>query len=117
MTRQQYLDLLLKTSAEGRFPGYARGSCRYMDGQGRKCAVGILLPENHPATSHKGDVFDMTEDNPDVLELFPEGLGLTAMRIVQRAHDAVAANLRGDWDHNLFVWFLHDTRLFEDLNF
>jgi len=42
------------------------GSCSYLDSEGRKCAVGCLIPDGHPGQDFRGGVEMLFEEYPDL---------------------------------------------------
>lgn len=107
MTKLEYKDLLIKTSSAGLFPCYTTNknglaSCLYKSpDNGRKCAVGILIPDDRYRTSFEGANFRDVVDK-GVGDNMPEGLTIEQLRKIQNYHDDQALDLTA-WDHNLFV--------------
>ena len=116
MTKLEYLDLLVATSASGGFPSAhvvpedteaffkTQVACDYRSPNGRRCAAGLLIPdekydpvmENKPAYS---------EVVLAAIEL-PDGITATELRIIQTRHDTHAdACLKAGkpWPHAQFV--------------
>lgn len=46
--------------------GFNGGTCKYLTPDGRKCAIGLCLPDNHPSQKAKGNVSRLTKDYPDI---------------------------------------------------
>lgn len=63
-------------------------ACEYLTEDGRKCAVGHLLPDGHPAQSSSMAVMELIREHPDLIELLVPSDG-TALFLdsLQRAHD------------------------------
>lgn len=111
MTKREYFDLLVKTSAEGGFPallptkcyddGNASVRCAYRGEGGRRCAVGLILPD---------DLYEEGFENkpsehlpPTVLEaITPEGMTWGDLRRVQYKHDREAQTFAA-WSHERFT--------------
>lgn len=112
MTKLEYKDLLIKTSLAGLFPCYttdmnAPASCLYKSFDGtRKCAVGLLIPDDRYLSSFEGGSFTDVVDK-GVADNMPEGLTLEDLQKIQKCHDYQVAGIkRGsmqEWDHNTFV--------------
>lgn len=105
MTKLEYLNLLETTSASGLFPSRddQHATCRYRDSRGRKCAVGLLIPdEKYDSTieaKHAGAAYEMCPFD------LPEGVTIDQLMLVQDAHD-LHARLMDDgssWNHNGFM--------------
>ena len=109
MTKLEYKDLLIKTSLAGLFPctcSIVRTDisppCLYKSpDNGRKCAVGILIPDDRYRTSFEGANFRDVVDK-GVGDNMPEGLTIEDLQKIQRCHDDQVSYLTA-WDHNLFV--------------
>lgn len=71
MTRQQVFDHLITYYAIHP-AGQHNGLCRYLTGAGAKCAVGSLIPEDHPASSTltRGLPKDLFAVFPDLISIF-----------------------------------------------
>ena len=126
ISKQDYLTLLLETSRAGGFPAADPGArtCRYRTKDGRKCAFGLLIPDEKYSPNMEGQAA-----NVDLFYSFPdcftpvEGLkadGCSALsndyRAVQACHDDVWAIMNPNrlrpsaglaqvraWDHDMFV--------------
>lgn len=107
-TKREYYDLLVNTSLEGGFPARRpSGRCKYRTGDGKACAVGLLiLDEDYdPKFEDMGSV--ECDDYKDFIEPFvnyPEGTTTEFLSAVQKVHD----RLSHGWDHNLFVKELNE---------
>lgn len=101
MMKQEYLELLIKTSAEGGFPAIDYdGVCSYRAPDGRRCAVGLVIPDDVYSEDMEGDnVLDISDDY-DLGELV-EGVNLMQLHGLQKSHDSLAS--QETWDHNKFV--------------
>lgn len=71
ITRQQIFDkvapALLKQNKQSRRTGrLVNGSCSYINDEGHRCAIGHLLPDNHPSLLSFGDIFDILEEYKDL---------------------------------------------------
>lgn len=116
-SRQEWLDLIIKTSLEGGFPsveydGCANpGRCVYLSPTGRMCVIGLLIDREKYSSSLEGNLRNK------VLEVLPEWaqqLGRHVLSSVQACHDSRA---RGPWDHKAFVENLRNLNVFTDCKF
>jgi hypothetical protein len=116
MNRQEYLDLLIKTSRDGKFPSRCedeRGpDCRYRTPDGeRQCAVGLLIPpEKYVAGMECGCAHELFRKFPSLETVVPEGLTVDDLREVQMVHDRHCL-----WDHEKFVLQLMELECFQGL--
>lgn len=104
MTKCEYYDLLLRTSVEGLFPAVVRCEfdghprCLYRTPDGRRCAVGVLIPPEN----YRPEAEDMRPGN--ALQFCgvppPDGLTVSDLRFVQEAHDSIGH--WGTWSHAAF---------------
>lgn len=112
MTKLEYKDLLIKTSSAGLFPCYTTNkngsaSCLYKSSDnGRKCAVGLLIPDDRYRTLFEGANFTEVVDK-GIGDNMPEGVTIEDLQKIQRCHDFQACDIQKGrstaWDHNLFV--------------
>jgi len=123
MRVKEYFDLLVKTSEEGGFPSVhgIYSTCKYRNECGRKCAIGILIPDSE----YRSEL-----ENNGVLELFDynllkgdetwiptkDGVRLTSEELnsVQLTHDLMSWQFGGRWDHFAFVNKLADLKIFQN---
>lgn len=104
MTKKEYLKLLVDTSAAGKFPAGDDEACLYRDDQGRRCAIGVALPDDHPLCVNRnsqpvGRVWD------HVREYLPPDLTRVEAWMIQSAHDRQTRKVSDgmNWDHDKFV--------------
>lgn len=107
MTKEEYKALLIHTSATGGFP--ARGGlfnrCMYRTDDGKKCAAGLLIPDECYTPQIEGLCINSFCDeirNPAtvlVARHLPEGVTLFQVHELQQAHDSRSQA----WDHERFV--------------
>lgn len=101
MTRQEYLDLLVKTSREGGFPSVGASYCRYRGECGRKCVVGLLIPdEKYCPKMEFMSASNLLAQFPGSVDI-PEGLSSRDLYGVQKQHDNFA--FQDAWSHHAFV--------------
>lgn len=63
-----------------------KGNCEYLSKDGRKCAIGLFIPEGHDASSRGLDVKRLLLEYPDLMEFMPSG-DLETLDAFQRGHD------------------------------
>ena len=124
-TKQQYYDLLVKTSAEGGFPSLntERDACRYRGTNGKKCAVGLIMPDEVYCLRMEGQLAMSACELAGNLDWIPEGMTPRDLVGIQRAHDWECQNLIfGDadgvvtpWSHARFVANLNNLSCFADV--
>lgn len=73
--------------------------CRYKAPDGNRCAVGVFIPDNHPAENHGGAVGHILDKYVDLRELMP--LPADSLYILQGIHDCCR---RGDPRPLLINW-------------
>jgi hypothetical protein len=110
-TNRSYFDLLVKTSAEGKFPAYEGGQCKYRTSNGLKCGVGVIVPDeiycdlfDHNEFMVTGIIY-LNNHLPNVLKLkewIPEGMTILELADVQKVHDSNSSPYYL-WDHDNFV--------------
>ena len=99
ISKREYYDLLVSTSATGGFPARNSLGCVYLHSSGRKCAIGLLIPDGHKAQYEGGYVDLILDIFPDLKDYMPDGLTVTELREIQRCHDSQV----NGWDHEKFV--------------
>lgn len=103
MTKLEHRDLLVKLSAEGKFPCYDTEQCYCMyrhPEKGTGCAVGVLIPDEEYETEMEcGSSDDLFRDFPKLLRHIPEGVSRGQLRDIQRIHDSMTK----EWNHERFV--------------
>lgn len=106
MTKHEYRDLLISTSAAGGFPSVDGESCRYRSATGARCPVSLLIPPERCGPSLEG----LGANHPYVQEALegcvPEGGTTECLLAVQELHDSMAKS--GPWDHNKFTSGVHE---------
>lgn len=120
MTKQEYYNLLVKTSAEGRFPATecwgerTEPTCCYRTKDGRKCAAGLLIPDDEYSPNMENRNFmAIINDYPALLHCIPEGMTARNVRQIQyNIHDSVALY---PWSHEFFVRRLNQLDCFHNV--
>jgi hypothetical protein len=117
LTKHQYYDLLVQTSASGGFPSIERRVCRYRGNDGRRCAVGLIIPDDEYKQEWEGLGLEAGVDSDTEEELYccvsnhlPVGLSLDNLADVQNAHDTQA--FEPEWNHGKFVKKLNGMECF-----
>jgi hypothetical protein len=124
MNKADYYNLLVQTSAEGRFPSIKidglNSSCMYRSPEGLRCAVGLIIPdEKYKKEYEQTNVLSLVDRFGLMLDL-PEGLTLTDLSAIQKTHDSMALQWdeKSDsysakpWDHAHFVRQLNELQCF-----
>jgi hypothetical protein len=118
--KKAYFELLVRTSAEGRFPSLdqdkiARGSsgCSYRSKNGRACAVGLIIPDQLYKPEMEGrSAYGLFCQFSGLSSIIPAGLTGDDLFEIQGVHDRNASEYdhhgrrwvtRAFWDHNEFV--------------
>ncbi len=88
MTRQEIFDKVCERLRDG--TGRAMrcdGSeaCVYLNKDGLKCAVGIFIPDGHPAQAFMFEVYELLSNYKDLPSFLYEGVEL--LKICQLIHD------------------------------
>lgn len=107
MTKREYYDLLVKSCDDGTFPSGDRDGCHYRAPGGKKCAVGVLIPDDVWRSWHESakylnnlSVYDLDNRLKQCGVFFDfnkvvDGLTMADLRSVQNAHDkATVESLR-----------------------
>lgn len=92
MTQQEFFDKTvahIRSLPERAFDHDAK-VCSYLTPDGRKCAIGVHIPDGHPGQKIGGGVAELVYDYPDLAKhVLPEGEdGLGLAEELQNAHDA-----------------------------
>lgn len=102
MTKQEYFDLLVKTSREGGFPARnVHGSCVYRTEDGKKCAVGLLIPDTRYKVMMEGSAAALFAVHTELRDIIPKEMSVVDLQQVQNVHDN-NPYMEG-WDHEKFV--------------
>lgn len=101
MTLQEYFDKTVKHIRS--LPRQAVsdiGTCLYRTEDGLACAVGVHIPDGHPACSAPGTVRDLIPVYPDLVGVVAPGgpCGLPLAYMLQTAHDDAR-----NWDEGGFI--------------
>lgn len=67
--------------------------CVYKTVDGKKCLIGLFIPEGHPAQRFRGGVYKLIETYPDLLELMPSK-NIEVLRNLQIVHDEMNGRMR-----------------------
>lgn len=90
MTKQEYYDLLVRCAGDGTFPAKQFGQCCYRTKDGRKCAIGLLIPDHLYRPEFEGE----TVYNSQIQEVVccPEGLTIGNLDDIQYLHDIASVS-------------------------
>lgn len=89
MNKSGYLNLLCELSYGGKFPAVNDAKvCKYRTEDGRKCVVGLLIPDEKYDASMEGE----TCLNPRVTRVIemPDGVSIDQLFAIQHLHDQFA---------------------------
>lgn len=132
MTKLEYRDLLVATSLAGGFPAVekepdGRVACRYRTSTGKRCAVGLILPDANYAAALEGKGVFVVQGwkEPEKYDQVnravgepPAGMTWADLQRVQREHDFLATPCvyaGHAWPHDAFVAALNQLPCFADL--
>lgn len=62
--------------------------CRYQDAHGLRCAVGCLIPDEHPALQLNGDIWKLLDHYPDLFGPLSKEM-LSLLNNLQSIHDSL----------------------------
>lgn len=123
-SKQEWLDLMIKTSLEGGFPSLSEDGklCRYRGAAGRKCTIGLLVDD---ADYGDGRVIE-GQTAEDIVHFLPAWVNgddadvVAGLMDVQEAHDISAADtaiVGESWDHGEFLNLLKGCQIFDGCKF
>lgn len=83
-TKQKLIDVI-----KARFTGKATNGdeCRYLTGDGKRCAVGLFIPDGHEGQKYNGGVNGLLIRHEDLAALMP--LDITSLEDMQGVHDGL----------------------------
>lgn len=116
-TPQAYYDGLVERARDGRFPSLNEaGYCVYRtvadNGDVRKCAAGILVPDSCKEKFEEHCGLE-GKTNEGIIRLhLPDGLSVEDVSQCQSIHDSVA---RAEWDAEAFILRLNDLTCFKNV--
>lgn len=67
------------------------GFCQYLTPDGRKCAVGLALPDGHPAQKSGDSLYTLIHEYPELFDISENGGGIQSA-----LHDDLS-NRYGEW--------------------
>lgn len=86
MNKQEIIDTINE-----KFTGQAVndkfGTCQYLTEDGRKCAIGMFIPDGHPAQHKITDVISLLNEYPDLGRYMPFD-NLNTLNKFQDCHDS-----------------------------
>src|SRR5574338_602162 len=95
MTKRDYYDLLIQCTRDGTFPSHVGPKCLYRSPSNRRCAIGVLIPDEDYKPFWDVDQYPVDDLPPQILEaITPEGMRLADLLAIQRVHDTHAIT----WD-------------------
>lgn len=103
MTPQECFDRVVERLRDGTgraakvcADGLIDSVCMYLTPDGKKCAIGIFIPDGHEAQNFGGSVFHLVAYYPDIREIFA-GINTYSLRVLQGIHD-----YHGGWTGDVF---------------
>lgn len=75
----------IKDNFKGRAFNESLVSCQYLTEDGKKCAVGLFIPEGHAGQNYQGGAILLLERHSDLITEMP--LRLNDLLLLQRIHD------------------------------
>lgn len=88
MTAQEYYELLVNAVYDGVMPSDEKNECLYRGPEGKKCAIGLLIPDEDYSPSFELQAVDELPQ-PLLDAITPEGLSIQDLVKIQYAHDAL----------------------------
>lgn len=122
-TAQSFYDLLVRTSAEGRFPSTTvltdwvpAGTrvCAYRSDDGRACPVGLLIPDDRYVPTMENVACADLVRRWDLWDCIPDGMEVADLESIQDLHDGYETD--AEWDHRHFVSCLNQMGCFATCN-
>lgn len=126
MTIQEYHDLLVKSATDGTFPSYRVRSdgdidCLYRGEEGRRCAVGVLIPDELYDPSYESTGAWSLPD-PLLETILPDGMTASDLELIQEAHDNCVSWWNGfgksvlqSWDPDDFIARIDELDCFKEV--
>ena len=71
-----------------------RFKCRYITNGGRRCAVGLCIPDGHIGMQNDGPVSMLIEDHPDLFDIQSR---VEADKLQALLHDSLCDEVTGEW--------------------
>lgn len=71
--------------------------CRYLTSDGKKCAVGLCIPNGHPLQQSDRCLSLLRQTNPDLFKL----TATEADSIQDALHDDLVCTTKGEWNYSL----------------
>lgn len=71
--------------------------CAYLTEDGRKCGVGLALPENHPTQGYSGPFSDLYYEYIDLFDIPQQHLELGITKFQFLLHDDLIDKEKGVW--------------------
>lgn len=98
ITLQQILDAGHQAFVvEGKPPAKNDAGCFYLLGDGRRCAVGLVLPDGHKALAYRWSLSGLVEGWPELFSPEVRRMSCNALNIFQaKIHDELATD-SGTW--------------------
>jgi hypothetical protein len=72
------------------------GACSYLDSEGRKCAVGCLIPDGHPGQKFRGGVEMLFWKYPDIKKKLGNEVFLSTLQDIHDDHTSTPAKWKSE---------------------
>ena len=101
MTKSEYKALLIKTSETGGFPAMGTdGRCLYKTDDGKKCVIGLLIPDEKYDEDFEGrSIIALMTNGLLTYQDIPIGISEPSLLALQSAHD----DMKHNWNHAAFT--------------
>lgn len=99
MTKQQYFDLIMDCNNKGLFPAVGSLGCAYRGEDGRKCVIGLLIPDCEYEPDLEGKIVDQLFEQYELDYIIPSGMTKTQLYNLQYYHDGAVSN----WNKEVFA--------------
>ena len=99
MNRQEIFNKVARALKKQGSQAYENG-CVYLTQDGRRCAVGHLIPDGHPGLQVEGSLNGLLDIYPDlreILEIEDEEDDLAFLSSLQEAHDDSSGTFLEEW--------------------
>lgn len=105
MTNQEYLEMLVRAAHDGTFPSLneTRRECRYRNQEGKRCAIGLIIPDEVYAPAWEGEtVHGLPQILRTLLKILLPDMTADELQSVQLLHDQHAMGKEG-WNTEQFI--------------
>lgn len=71
--------------------------CAYLTEKGRKCVIGLAIPDGHAAQMHSGPFWEIYEMYPELFDITQEQVDLSLVGFQFALHDDLINRETGNW--------------------